>query len=169
MWFYVLLLNVKTMYETKISSSTHSNRINRINRKFFVDGSSSIVNERIMRNRLCVFGNWFVGIDLKSSYKGAISIRNIFASIVHRQFLFPNQDFRFSIFKDLYNNSSQRRVNRRIFCFKILKNCLAQNLFTAINLWLILFYKRSKILRYISTRWSDSKFPYSSGCKNITT
>lgn len=47
MRFYVLLLNVKTMYETKISSSTHSNRINRINRKFFVDGSSSIVNERI--------------------------------------------------------------------------------------------------------------------------
>lgn len=43
----VLLLNVKTIYETKISSSTHSNRINRINRKFFVDGSSSIVNERI--------------------------------------------------------------------------------------------------------------------------
>lgn len=128
-----------------------------------------LILDRKRENRLCVFGNWFVGIDLKSSYKGAISIRNIFASIVHRQFLFPNQDFRFSIFKDLYNNSSQRRVNRRIFCFKILKNCLAQNLFTAINLWLILFYKRSKILRYISTRWSDSKFPYSSGCKNITT
>lgn len=79
------------MYETKISSSTHSNRINRINRKFFVDGSSSIVNERI--------DYAFSVIDLKSSYKGAISIRNIFASIVHRQFLFPNQDFRFSNFK----------------------------------------------------------------------